>query len=69
MPVLIEGAELERWLSPEPLAKDELERLTRPAPAGALEAFAVSTLVNDARADGPELLAPLEGEEGPAQLF
>lgn len=70
MPVLIEPSELEDWLSPEPLEKGELETFTKPAPPGALETFAVSTLVNDARSDGPELLAPKQDEEGrPAQLF
>ena len=62
MPVLIAEEDLPEWLAPEPLAAGELERLVRPAPMEALEAFAVSTLVNDARQDGPELVEPLPNE-------
>ncbi|MGA3352513.1 MAG: SOS response-associated peptidase [Acidimicrobiales bacterium] len=73
MPVLIAEEDLAEWLSPEPLRPGELERLIRPAPPEALEAFRVSTLVNDAREDGPSLIEPdaaLEREEGgTAQLF
>jgi putative SOS response-associated peptidase YedK len=64
MPVLITAADLDEWLNPEPLEAGELERLTRPAPRGVLEAFTVSTEVNDARADGPELVEPLPVDPG-----
>jgi putative SOS response-associated peptidase YedK len=63
MPVLIAEADLDEWLGPDPLAADELERLTAPAPTGALEAFRVSTLVSDSREDGPELVEPIETDE------
>ncbi|MGA2529869.1 MAG: SOS response-associated peptidase [Acidimicrobiales bacterium] len=73
MPVLITEEDLAEWLSPEPLAPGELERLVRPAPPGTLEAFRVSSQVSDAREDGPELIEPiatLEDEaDGPPQLF
>ena len=62
MPVLIAEDDLEEWLSPEPLAAGELDRLIRPAPPGVLEAFRVSTQVNDAREDGPELVEPLAAD-------
>ncbi len=64
MPVLIGPDDLDEWLSREPLAPGELERLTRPAPDDALEAFEVSTLVNDAREEGPELVEALSEEAG-----
>ena len=59
MPVLIAEPDIDKWLAGEPLEKDELQRLTRPAPKGALEAFCVSAKVNNAREDGPELLEPV----------
>ena len=66
MPVLIADADLEEWLSPDPLAAGELSRLTRPAPSTSLDAFRVSTKVNDARSEGPELEEPLQEEAGGA---
>jgi putative SOS response-associated peptidase YedK len=64
MPVLIAYEDLDEWLSLEPLDSDELARLTLPAPPGALESFRVSTLVSDAREDGPELVEPLQPDTG-----
>lgn len=55
MPVVIAPGDLEEWLAPEPLDRDELTLLTRPAPAGVLDSYRVSTRVNDARSEGPEL--------------
>jgi putative SOS response-associated peptidase YedK len=70
MPVLIGERQVEEWLSREPLGPGELRLLTRPAPVGALEAFRVSTRVNDAREEGPSLQEPVADEEGgEAQLF
>ncbi len=67
MPVLVAGDDLDEWLSPEPLPAGELHRLTHPAPPGVLEAFKVSTLVSDAREDGPELVEPL-GADAPDEV-
>ena len=66
MPVLITAENLERWLSPEPLASGELSRLTRPLESEALETFKVSTRLNDAREEGPDLGEPLDDEQGDA---
>jgi putative SOS response-associated peptidase YedK len=57
MPVVLERADWERWLDP---ATDlsEVEALLRPAAPGVLEAFPVSTAVNNVANDGPELLEP-----------
>ena len=69
MPVLIAERDLDQWLAREPLGADELAALTRPAPDAALEAFRVSTRVNDARDEGPGLLEPIvDGEDG-VRLF
>jgi len=70
MPVLIAEEDLDEWLAPEPLAKGALERMIRPAPPGSLEAFRVSTRVNDAREEGPELAEPEASEaDDEAQMF
>jgi putative SOS response-associated peptidase YedK len=70
MPVLIAERDLEEWLSPEPLAPGELSSLIRSVPADALEAFRVSTKVNDAREEGPELEEPITADgDGQARLF
>ncbi|MGD1012559.1 MAG: SOS response-associated peptidase [Acidimicrobiales bacterium] len=71
MPVLIAEEDLDVWLAPGPLGTAEAGRLLRPAHENALERFRVSTKVNDARTDGPELEAPLEvdsldGAKGPS---
>ena len=75
MPVLISGEDLEEWLSPEPLAASELSRLVGPAAPEELETFRVSTRLNDAREEGPELVEPVacedpdDGQPGGARLF
>ena len=69
MPVLIAERDLEGWLSPEPLAPGELSSLVRRSPADALCAFRVSTKVNDARQEGPDLEEPIAEGDGQANLF
>ena len=60
MPVLISPGDLAVWLAPGPLEPGELAVLTRPAPNSALEGYRVSAAVNNARADGPQLVVPTE---------
>jgi putative SOS response-associated peptidase YedK len=62
MPVLLDRAVESTWLDPEAEVDDLLE-LLRPAPDDALEMREVGDSVNNARADGPELLEP------PLRLF
>ncbi len=75
MPVLIAKEDLEGWLTPAPLGSGELSRLVRPAASEALEAFRVSTRLNDTREEGPDLAEPVEdkpgdqGASGSARLF
>lgn len=57
MPVVIERADWERWLDPG-TDLSEVEGLLRPAATGVLEAFPVSTAVNNVANEGPELLEP-----------
>jgi putative SOS response-associated peptidase YedK len=64
MPVLLSEEGVGRWLDPRTDDPDRLRDLLAPWPDARTAMRAVSTRVNDARAEGPELLAP---REGPAQ--
>jgi putative SOS response-associated peptidase YedK len=61
MPMLVEPANWDRWLDPRLADPDLLEALLVPAAPGRLEAYPVSTEVNDVRNNGPELIAPVVG--------
>jgi putative SOS response-associated peptidase YedK len=61
MPVLIEPDDWDRWLD-ETTPVEELRGLLRPADDRLLDAYPVSSAVNDVRRNGPELLDPV----GPA---
>jgi putative SOS response-associated peptidase YedK len=56
MPVIIDPADFETWLSGDP---DEAMALLRPAPEPLLEAIPVSDRVNKADNDDPGLIAPV----------
>ena len=58
MPVILDPADFERWLSPDLAANDALA-LLRPSPDAAVEFHAVSKHVNTARNDDPECITPL----------
>lgn len=58
MPLMVTPEARDRWLDPRVTGADLLDLLT-PAAPGALEAFPVSTAVNNVRNNGPELVAPL----------
>lgn len=58
MPVIIPPDEWGRWLDPAPDDRGQLLALLEPREEVALEARAVSPLVNNVRNDGPELLDP-----------
>ena len=62
MPLLVEPERYAAWLDPSVSAVDELTRLLVPAAPGRLEAYPVSTLVNNVRNNGPELLDALASE-------
>ncbi len=59
MPVIVPGDAYGVWLDPK-ADPEELERWLRPAPDGWLEARRVSTRVNRASEEGPELIQPVE---------
>lgn len=56
MPVILEAADEARWLDPTITDPREILPLLRPAPADAMEAYPVSTLVNAVRNHGPHLI-------------
>jgi putative SOS response-associated peptidase YedK len=67
MPMLIEPGDYETWLDPRVSDPDDLSRLLVPAAPGWLEAYPVSTEVNNVKNNGAELLEPLVAEpDGPA---
>ncbi|HET7689419.1 MAG TPA: SOS response-associated peptidase [Nocardioidaceae bacterium] len=66
MPLLVEPHRWSEWLDPSPKEKDALLGLLVPAAPGLLEAYPVSTAVNNVRNNGPELLEPLPLEEVPS---
>ena len=62
MPLFVEPAGWDAWLDPAPRPTNELLELLTPASPGLLDAYAVSTAVNNVRNNGPELVAPLATE-------
>ena len=56
------GTNLKAWLDPSPRPTDELLGLLVPAVPGRLDAWPVSTAVNNVRNNGPELVKPIPAE-------
>jgi putative SOS response-associated peptidase YedK len=67
MPMVVEPENWDRWLDPRLDDAEQLKQLLVPAAPGRLEAYAVSTQVNDVRNNGPELIEPIEGVAPPSQ--
>jgi putative SOS response-associated peptidase YedK len=59
MPVVLDGAGLDAWLDPGVEQSADVLPLLVPCADDLLSAYPVSTLVNSARNDGPELIQPL----------
>jgi putative SOS response-associated peptidase YedK len=51
MPVILRNEDLDQWLDPSPRAPESLSHLLKPYPAELMEAYPVSTLVNNPAAD------------------
>jgi putative SOS response-associated peptidase YedK len=62
MPLLVEPERYAAWLDPTVSDRDSLLGLLVPAAPGRLEAFPVSTAVNNVRNNGPQLVDPLPAE-------
>ena len=58
MPAILHPEDEAQWLSRAVTDPEELRPLLRPFPSEELVAYPVATAVNDARHDGPELIAP-----------
>ena len=65
MPLLVEPERWSAWLNPSVSAASDLMDLLVPAAPGRLEAYPVSTLVNNVKNNGEELLQPLATEPPP----
>ena len=64
MPVVIPPEQWATWLDPAPREPGELRALLEPREDIALAAYPVSTLVNNVRNDGPDLVLPLDEARG-----
>ena len=62
MPLLVDRDKYAAWLDPTVSDPHLLEGLLVPAAPGRLEAYPVSTLVNNVKNNGPELVDPLPAE-------
>ncbi|MFB6083322.1 MAG: SOS response-associated peptidase [Halorientalis sp.] len=60
MPVILPRDEEGTWLTADP---DERESLCRPYPGDDLDAYRISTAVNDPSNDGPSIIEPDESEQ------
>lgn len=69
MPVILERQELRAWLDRD-RPGDVLLRALRPYPESTIRAYRVSTLVNNSKNEGPELIDPwAPGVGAPGSLF
>jgi putative SOS response-associated peptidase YedK len=68
MPLVLEEGEIDAWLDPRVRAVAELAPLHRAPRADVLEAYSVSSRVNNPANEGPECTQPAE-EEGTRSLF
>lgn len=59
MPVILQPQDYARWLNPGFSEVGELLALLKPYPSENMDAFRVSTRVNNARNEGPELAEPI----------
>jgi len=62
MPVIVDRADWTRWLAPS-TSPGDLQALIRPFDAARMTSRRVPTTVNSVRNEGPELHAPLSGDE------
>ncbi|WP_020575818.1 SOS response-associated peptidase [Actinopolymorpha alba] len=73
MPLLVEREQYPTWLDPRINDADRLRGVLVPAAPGRLDAYPVSTAVNNVRNNGPDLVEPLPPEDsvgsGATQLF
>lgn len=61
-PMMLVGDQIDAWLDPTPMTPDERLDLLVPAVPGRLDAWPVSTAVNNHRNNGPQLIEPIPAE-------
>jgi len=59
MPVILHPRDYAKWLNSAPQTPENLQPLIKPIPADAMTAHPVSTLVNKATNDSPEMVVPI----------
>ena len=64
MPVAVLPEQRAAWLDPDIPGKDVLAELLAPTPSGFWDIYPVSTAVNSVRNQGPQLLEPVDPNEG-----
>jgi putative SOS response-associated peptidase YedK len=69
MPAVVPPDAWALWLDPSPRDPGELQALLEPSDVLPLDAYVVSTLVNNVRNDGPELIVPAATPEEPPTLL
>ncbi len=69
MPVILSRENEECWLSPAPLAPQDLARILEPYPSAAMAKVAVSDLVNSPAVDDERLVQPLVSSLGRQTLL
>lgn len=68
MPAILSPDEEQAWLDRQENRSQQVVRLLRPYPSDEMEAYPVSTLVNSAGSEGPQLIEPApEPPSGPAE--
>lgn len=60
MPVILHPRDYTKWLDPSPQTPEQLLPIIKPFPADMMDAYPVSTLVNKASNDVPELVVPVK---------
>ena len=69
MPVILGRSDEQDWLDPEIHEPDSLKRFLKPCPGSWLTAMEVSSLVNSAKNNTPEVLEPPKIDSRPSLLF
>jgi putative SOS response-associated peptidase YedK len=67
MPGIRKSEDYQRWLDPAETKLPDLDPLLKPYPSDAMETYPISTRVNSAKNDSPELIAP--SMSAPRTLF
>ncbi len=67
MPVILRREREAEWASKEVLSADTLSEIFQPLPASSIDAYPVSDMVNDSRADHPDMMVPQRMQQ--ATLF